>query len=459
MNDINVVVLAAGNGSRMKSTLPKVLHNVAGKAMIDWVLDAVLPLKPDRLITVTGVGSQAVRNHVGDKSRFVTQEVQQGTGHAVQQAYPELKDSQGITLIMSGDTPMFRSESLADFVEEHRRSNNTVTVLTAHAENPTGYGRIVRADDGTILKIVEEKDASVTERRIQEINTGVYVFDNQLLFEALSRVNNDNVQSEYYLPDTLDILRTMGYQIGAYQIQDFTESLGVNDRVALSVANKIMRQRINRQHMLNGVEFLDPDNTYIDAQVQIGQDTLIEGNVTLQGETVIGTGNHLTAGTRIVDSRLGNDNVITSSQIEESEIGNLVTVGPFAHLRPKAVLANQVHVGNFVEVKGAEIGEASKVGHLTYVGNATIGKDVNIGAGTIFVNYDGVHKFHTNVGDRAFIGSNSKIIAPVEIADEAITAAGSTITDDIEKHAMGIARSRQTNKADFWKRMPHKKDN
>ncbi|WEV54905.1 bifunctional UDP-N-acetylglucosamine diphosphorylase/glucosamine-1-phosphate N-acetyltransferase GlmU [Leuconostocaceae bacterium ESL0723] len=456
--DVNVIVLAAGNGSRMRSNLPKVLHNVAGKAMIDWVLDAVSPLHPAQLITITGVGAQAVKAHVGDRSDFVTQEKQLGTGHAVQQAYPQLKNSQGVTLIMAGDTPMFRTETLSDLVAEHQRSNSAVTVLTALAEDPTGYGRIVRGDDGSVLKIVEQKDASVTERRIREINTGVYVFDNQLLFDALTRVKNDNVQGEFYLPDTLDILRQAGHTIRAHQLHDFTESLGVNDRVALAVANETMFQRINRQHMLNGVELVDPKNTYIDAGVVIGQDTLVEPGVTIQGQSVIGADSTITHGSRILDSQIGDRTTVTNSQIEASVVGDDVTIGPYAHLRPNAELADKVHIGNYVEVKSAQIGEASKVGHLTYVGNATVGKDVNIGAGTIFVNYDGVHKFHTEVGDRAFIGSNTKIIAPVKIGDEAITAAGSTITDDVPKHAMGIARGRQQNKADFWDRMPHKKD-
>ncbi|CAH1850555.1 bifunctional UDP-N-acetylglucosamine diphosphorylase/glucosamine-1-phosphate N-acetyltransferase GlmU [Convivina praedatoris] len=457
MKKVNVVILAAGMGSRMHSGLPKVLHQVAGKPMIDWVLDAVEPLQPDKLITVTGVGAEAVQEHIGNDSHFVVQEKQLGTGHAVQQAYPDLKNSEGVTLIMAGDTPMFRTETLNELIQEHERGNNAVTVLTADAQDPTGYGRIVRGDDGLVLKIVEQKDASVTERRIHEINTGVYVFNNQLLFSALAEVKNDNVQQEFYLPDTLDILRTQGYQIGAHQIQDFTESLGVNDRVALSVANQVMRQRINRRHMLAGVEFIDPQTVYIDDQVEIGQDTVIEGNVSLQGNTVIGQANHITTGTVIKDSQIGDNNVITSSHIEESTIANEVTVGPNAHLRPKSHLADQVHIGNFVEVKAAEIGRGTKVGHLTYVGNATLGEDINIGAGTIFVNYDGVNKFQTMVGDRAFIGSNTKIIAPVKIAEEAITAAGSTITEDIERHAMGIARSRQTNKEDFWQKMPHKK--
>lgn len=455
-NGVNILVLAAGNGSRMKSNTPKVLHNVAGKKMIDWVLDAVEPLSNRKPITIVGVGAERVEEHVGTRSEFVLQSEQLGTGHAVQQAQDKLSQSTGVTLIMSGDTPLFRPETLLEFIEAHENSNHAVTVLTAMADDPTGYGRIVRADDETVIKIVEQKDASITERRILEINTGVYIFDNQLLFNSLAQVKNNNVQGEYYLPDTLDILRQAGQQIGAYTLQNFTESLGVNDRVALSVANQVMHERINHQLMLDGVELIDPAHTYIDADVVIGRDTVIEGGVTILGHTVIGRDNVITQGTRISDSIIGDENVITASHLEETTLANGVTVGPFAHLRPQANLKNNVHVGNFVEVKQATLADNTKAGHLTYIGNATVGSDVNIGAGTIFVNYDGVHKFSTTVGDRAFIGSNTKIVAPVTIESEAITAAGSTITENVPGHAMAIARARQINKENFWDHMPHK---
>ncbi|MFT8571380.1 MAG: bifunctional UDP-N-acetylglucosamine diphosphorylase/glucosamine-1-phosphate N-acetyltransferase GlmU [Leuconostoc pseudomesenteroides] len=455
-DEINVLILAAGQGSRMKSATPKVLHRVAGQTMIDWVLASVSTLHASQLITVIGVGAQRVQEHVGDRSKFVSQMVQLGTGHAVQQAQSELKDSDGVTLIMSGDTPMFRPETLSELVAEHQNSNNAVTVLTAIAEDPTGYGRIVRGDDDIVIKIVEQKDASVTERHIKEINTGVYVFDNQLLFDVLSKVENNNAQGEYYLPDTLDILRHDGQQIGAHTLHDFTESLGVNDRVALATANQIMHGRINHELMVSGVELIDPTSTYIDKTVKIAADTVIEGGVTILGDTVIGTGNLITQGSRIENSLIGDNNVITASHLESAQLANGVTVGPYAHLRPQTDLADNVHIGNFVEVKDAKLGRDTKSGHLTYIGNATVGEDVNIGAGSIFVNYDGVNKFYSTVGDHAFIGSNTKIVAPVAIADEAITAAGSTVTEDVPKHAMAIARERQTNKADFWARMPHK---
>ena len=380
-DDVNVLVLAAGHGSRMRSTTPKVLHRVAGKAMIDWVLDAVAPLTQSKPITVIGVGAESVQAHVGDRSDFVLQTEQLGTGHAVQQAQAKLGDNHGVTLIMSGDTPMFRPETLAEFVQTHQNSKNAVTVLTAIADDPTGYGRIVRADDDTVLKIVEQKDASVTERRIQEINTGVYVFDNQLLFEALSQVKNNNAQGEYYLPDTLDILRQSGHQIGAHTLHDFTESLGVNDRVALAVANRVMHERINHRLMVAGVELIDPANTYIDADVTIGADTIVEGGVTILGHTTIGHNNVITQGSRIEDSQIGDDNVITASHIESAVLADRTTIGPYAHLRPKAELGDAVHVGNFVEVKQAKLAANTKAGHLTYIGNADVGESVNIPLG------------------------------------------------------------------------------
>ncbi|MCO6183416.1 bifunctional UDP-N-acetylglucosamine diphosphorylase/glucosamine-1-phosphate N-acetyltransferase GlmU [Leuconostoc fallax] len=456
-NQVNVIILAAGMGSRMKSEIPKVLHEVAGKAMIDWVLDAVTPIQPNQLITVIGTGAERVADHMGDHSKFVLQKQQLGTGHAVRQTEDELKNEDGVTLIMSGDTPMFQADTLKDFIQAHRQTNNAVTVLTAIADDPTGYGRIVRADDNTVLKIVEQKDASVTERRIQEINTGVYIFDNHLLFESLKQVTNDNAQGEYYLPDTLDILRKSGHHIGAHVLKDFSESMGVNDRVALAKANAVMRQRINHRLMTQGVELVDPDNTYIDATVVIGKDTIVEGGVSLLGQTSIGHDTVITQGSRLKDSTVGNEVVITASHLEEAVVDNRVTIGPYAHLRPQSHLADDVHIGNFVETKQATLGKGSKAGHLSYVGNVEMGQDVNVGAGTIFVNYDGVNKFTSVVGDHAFIGSNTKIVAPVHIGTQAITAAGSTITNDVPEKAMGIARSKQMNKDNFWSRMPHKK--
>lgn len=449
-----VIILAAGKGTRMKSDLPKVLHEVGGKAMVELVLDTVLEAQVAQVVTVVGHGAELVVQRVADRSAVVLQAEQLGTGHAIQMAEPVLGDKEGVTLIASGDAPLFTLDTYQALFAFHEQSGNAVTVLTAQAPNPVGYGRIIRDENGNVIRIVEQKDATPEEALVHEINTGVYVFDNRLLFAALKQVTNDNAQGEYYLPDTLEILRQAGHTVGAYVMADFDESMGVNDRVALAQANKVLRQRINDMHMRNGVTLIDPANTYIDVDVKIGADTVIEPNVYLKGHTVIGQRVLLTTGTRIVDSVVGDDVQVDASHFEEAEVRTAATVGPYAHLRPQSVLGERAHAGNFVEMKKAYLGVDSKMGHLSYLGDATIGDEVNIGAGTIFVNYDGLHKWHTNVGNRSFIGSNSKIIGPVNIGDEAFIAAGSTITDDVPKHAMGIARSRQTTKLDFWERTP-----
>ncbi|MBM7543331.1 bifunctional UDP-N-acetylglucosamine diphosphorylase/glucosamine-1-phosphate N-acetyltransferase GlmU [Periweissella beninensis] len=453
----NAIILAAGMGSRMKSKLYKVLQPVAGKAMVDHVLTQIERAGVDNVVTVVGHGAQQVEALLNTRTQYVLQAEQLGTGHAVLQAKALLGETLGTTLIVSGDSPLFTADTFNKLYAEHEKHNNAVTVLTSIAPDPFGYGRIIRGTDGKVAKIVEEKDANTQEQAINEINTGVYVFDNQLLFSALDQVTNDNAQGEYYLPDTLAILKATGQTVGAYTMADFSESMGVNDRVALSVANAVMQQRINRQHMQNGVTLVDPQHTYIDADVVIGNDTTIEPNVNLKGHTVIGSDVVITSGSTVIDSTIEDGVTITASQVEASIMRCGSNAGPFAHLRPQSDIGEKVHIGNFVETKKVTIGKGTKVGHLTYVGDATLGADINIGAGCIFVNYDGVNKFHTTIGDHAFIGSNTKIIAPVTIGDFGITAAGSTITEDIPSQAMGIARSRQTNKLDFWQRTPQAK--
>lgn len=448
------IIMAAGKGTRMKSELPKVLHQVAGKAMVELVLDTILAAGVKEVVTVVGHGAKLVADQIHDRSQVVVQAEQLGTGHAVQMAAPLLVEKSGSTLIASGDAPLFTQATYEQAFAAHEASGNAVTVLTADALDPFGYGRVIRDTQGAVLRIVEQKDADEQEAAVHEVNTGVYVFDNQLLFQALKLVNNDNAQGEYYLPDTLEILRNQGHVVGAYQIADFNESMGVNDRVALAKANQVLRARINEQHMRNGVTLIDPATTYIDTEVEIGVDTVIEGNVVLKGQTKIGSHVHITAGSRLIDTEVSDQVFIDNSTLEQAEVAKAATIGPYAHLRPKSQIGEDAHVGNFVEVKNAQLGANTKAGHLTYVGDATIGDDVNLGAGTVFVNYDGKNKFHANVGNRAFIGSNTKIIAPVTIAEESITAAGSTITNDVPIHAMGIARAKQINKEDFWKRLP-----
>ncbi|MBU3828858.1 MAG: bifunctional UDP-N-acetylglucosamine diphosphorylase/glucosamine-1-phosphate N-acetyltransferase GlmU [Candidatus Lactobacillus pullistercoris] len=453
-----VVVLAAGKGTRMKSKLYKVLHKVCGKTMVEHVVDAASGVNPEEIITVVGTGAEDVEKVLAGKSKFAFQEKQLGTGHAVLTAKDLLANKEGATLVVTGDTPLFTTATFENLFAYHNEKGNAATVLTAEAPNPFGYGRIIRDDQGNVLRIVEQKDGKPEELKVKEINTGVFCFDNQKLFEALAHVGNDNAQGEYYLTDVLEILRNEGQRVGAYKMPDFSESLGVNDRIALAQATKIMQKRINEAHMRDGVSFIDPDTAYIDSDVKIGNDTVIEGNVVIKGHTEIGSDCYITNGSRIIDSKIGNNVTITSSTIEESEMADNSDIGPNSHLRPKAMIGKGSHIGNFVEIKKAEIGENTKVGHLTYVGDATLGKDINIGCGTIFSNYDGVKKFHTNVGDHAFIGAGATLIAPINVADHAFIAADSTITKDVGKFDMAIARGRQTNKPDYWHKLPLSKD-
>lgn len=453
-----VVVLAAGKGTRMKSQLYKVLHQVCGKSMVEHVVEAAQAIEPDKIVTVVGNGAEEVKKVLAGKSEFALQAKQLGTGDAVLTAGKELAGKDGATIVITGDTPLFTSETFQKLFDYHQNKGNAATVLTAQAPNPYGYGRIIRDDQDNVLRIVEQKDGTPEDLKVTEINTGVFCFDNKQLFEALTHVNNRNAQGEYYLTDVLEILRNEGQRIGAYRMRDFSESIGVNDRVALAQATKIMQERINKKHMENGVTFIDPATAYIDANVKIGCDTVIEGNVVIKGNSVIGSDCTITSGSRIDNSKIGNHVTVTSSTIEDSKMDNHSDVGPNSHLRPRSVIRQGAHIGNFVEIKDAEIGENSKVGHLTYVGDATLGKDVNVGCGTIFANYDGVKKDRTIVGNRTFIGSGATIVAPVKIADHAFIAADSTITKDVEEYDMAIARGRQVNKPNYWQKLPLSKD-
>lgn len=449
------IILAAGKGTRMKSDLPKVLHKVAGISMVEHVFRSVSAISPEKIVTVVGHKADMVTSLLAHQTEFVRQSEQLGTGHAVMMAEPLLQNCSGQTLVIAGDTPLITGDSLRDLVDFHINHKNVATILTAETEQPFGYGRIVRNQHAEVTKIVEEKDASDFEKQIKEINTGTYIFDNERLFEALKNINTNNAQGEYYITDVIGIFREAGEKVGAYVLRDFDESLGVNDRLALAKAEEVMRRRITKTHMLNGVSFVNPAATYIDIDVAIAPDVQIEANVTLKGKTTIGAGTILTNGTYIVDSEIGERVVVTHSMIEESRIAEDVTVGPYAHIRPGSQLAKEVHIGNFVEVKASSIGENTKAGHLTYIGNAEVGRDVNVGAGTITVNYDGQKKYATKIGDHVFVGSNSTLIAPLEIGDNALTAAGSTIAKNVPQDAVAIGRSRQENKEEYAKRLPH----
>ena len=454
MTQRNAIILAAGKGTRMKSKLYKVLHQVCGKTMVEHVLGQLEEAKIDNIVTVVGYGAETVEQTLGNRTKYALQKQQLGTGHAVMQTESLLGDQEGETLIVSGDTPLFTAATFNKMFEYHEQRHAAVTILTSVATDPTGYGRIVRNDVGIVERIVEQKDATHEEQEIHEINTGVYCFDNQKLFQALKLINNDNAQGEYYLTDVIGILKNHGEIVTAYRMADFDESMGVNDRVALARANKIMRKRINTRLMKDGVTMVDPETTYIDADVKVGRDTVIEGNVVIKGNTTIGSDCFIGAHSVIKDSVLHDDVKVYASTLEEAEMHTGSDVGPNGHLRPQAEIGKGVHIGNFCEIKKAYIGENTKIGHLSYVGDATLGKNINIGCGVVFVNYDGSKKHHTNVGNHAFIGSNSNIVAPVNIAEDSFVAAGSTITDSTERFDMAIARARQVNKPDYAKKLP-----
>ncbi|WP_028781776.1 bifunctional UDP-N-acetylglucosamine diphosphorylase/glucosamine-1-phosphate N-acetyltransferase GlmU [Thalassobacillus devorans] len=457
MGNRYAVVLAAGQGTRMKSKLYKVLHPVCGKPMVQHVVDQLNKVDLSELITVVGFGAEKVQDQLGEDSHYVIQEEQLGTGHAVLQAEDILADKEGTTLVVCGDTPLLTGETLQALIDHHDQEGALATVLTAHADDPTGYGRVIRGATGEVERIVEHKDANNEEREIKEINTGTYCFDNRALFDALQNVSNDNVQGEYYLPDVIEILKDKQEKISAYQTDDFSETLGVNDRVALAQAEKTMKQRINEHHMRNGVTLVDVDNTYIGPDVKIGQDVIIYPGSVIDGHTVVEDDAIIGPHTTIENCRIGAGTVIRQSVAADSNIGNRVQIGPFAHIRPQSDLGDEVKIGNFVEVKKAAFGNKSKASHLSYIGDAEVGSGVNIGCGTITVNYDGANKHLTTIEDDAFVGCNSNLIAPVTVGKGAYVAAGSTINEDVPAEALSIARSRQTNKEGYASKMKNSK--
>lgn len=451
MKNRYAVILAAGQGTRMKSKLYKVLHPVCGKPMLMHIVNEVKQLNVAEIVTIVGHGAHKVKEVIGSSVSYALQSEQLGTAHAVMQAREQLEQKKGVTLVVCGDTPLITKETMEQLIEHHKQMNAKATILTAKADNPTGYGRIIRDASGNVQRIVEEKDATVAEKQIQEINTGTYCFDNESLFSALKKVNNNNAQGEYYLPDVIEILQKQNDVVAAYQTENFEETIGVNDRVALAQAEAVMRKRINEKHMRNGVTIIDPAHTYISPDVEIGQDTVIYPGCQLNGLVYIGSECKIGPNTELLDSKVGNRTVIKQSVVTESVIGDEVTIGPFAHIRPQSVLGNQIKIGNFVEVKKSTLADRAKASHLSYIGDAEIGKDVNIGCGTITVNYDGENKFKTIIKDGAFIGCNSNLVAPVTVGERAYVAAGSTITDDVPEQALSIARSRQINKENYVK--------
>lgn len=457
MSNRYAIILAAGQGTRMKSKLYKVLHPVCGKPMVQHVIDQVKSLNINDIVTIVGHGAEKVKEQLGNDSQYALQAEQLGTAHAVLQSEEMLADKEGVTIVVCGDTPLIKAETMEALFKHHEETNAKATILTAKAEDPTGYGRIVRNSEGFVEKIVEHKDATEQERSINEINTGTYCFDNKLLFESIHKVSNDNVQGEYYLPDVIEILKNQGEIVSAYVTDSFAETLGVNDRVALAEAERTMKKRINETHMRNGVTIIDPDNTYIGPDATIGRDTVIFPGTTISGQTVIGSECQIGPNSEINDCEIGNNTVIRQSAAFSSKIGSEVNIGPFAHIRPDSDIHDEVKIGNFVEIKKAVFGRGSKASHLSYIGDAEVGADVNIGCGSITVNYDGKNKFLTKIEDGVFIGCNSNLVAPVTIGKGAYVAAGSTITEDVPGEALALARARQVNKEDYVGKMNVKK--
>lgn len=453
MTNTYAVVLAAGKGTRMKSNLYKVLHTVCGKPMVEHVVENMEKLGVEKIVTVVGHGAETVQSELGNRSEYALQAEQLGTAHAVLQAENKLSNLSGTTIVICGDTPLITTETMSDLLNHHKQTGAKATILTAIANNPTGYGRIIRAEDGHVRSIVEQKDASAEEQLVNEINSGTYCFDNEALFKALKLVKNENAQGEYYLPDVIEILQKEGEIISAFAAKDFDEILGVNDRVALSQAEQIMRTRIAYHHMREGVTIIDPQNTYISSDAVIGADTVIQPGVIIEGKTTIGENCMIGPNSHIVSSGIGNGTTIHSSVVLSSEVGDQTTIGPFAHIRPQSELGNEVKIGNFVEVKKSAVGNGSKISHLSYMGDASIGSNVNIGCGTITVNYDGKNKFVTTIEDDAFVGCNSNLIAPVTIGNKAYVAAGSTITKNVPGEALAIGRARQENKEGYVKKL------
>ncbi|MDO4482370.1 MAG: bifunctional UDP-N-acetylglucosamine diphosphorylase/glucosamine-1-phosphate N-acetyltransferase GlmU [Bacillota bacterium] len=434
------LILAAGQGTRMKSETPKVLHKICGKEMLGHVLDAVENLGAEQKIVIVGHGAGLVTEQMKDRGlTFVHQKEQLGTGHAVITAQKELPE-EGIVLVMCGDTPLITGETLKEFAEYHIKENNSVSVLTAVLENPFGYGRIVKDSQGRLLKIVEEKDADDEIKRINEINSGMYCFDAASLKRNLGRISNNNAQGEYYLTDLIEIAVMQNEKTGAFPVKDNEEIMGVNNRVQMADAEGIMRRRINNKHMLEGVSMINPEAVYIDTEAVIGRDTVLYPGVIITGRSVIGEGCIIGQNSRIENSVIGRETEIQSSTIIDSKVGDKTSVGPYAYLRPGSNVGSKVKIGDFVEVKNASIGDGSKASHLSYIGDADVGRDVNIGCGVVFVNYDGVNKFRTTVEDEAFIGSNSNLVAPVHVEKNGYVAAGSTITRNVPMGALVVGR-------------------
>ncbi len=438
------LVLAAGQGKRIKSDLPKVLHKVCGKEMVNHVIDTIRKSGIQDANIIIGKGAELVKERTEEKKvTYSLQSEQLGTGHAVQCASEFLKGKKGTVAVFAGDTPLIKESTIKNLFNTHIEGKNAATILTAIVDDPTGYGRIIRSGN-EVLKIVEHKDCNEEELKVNEMNSAIYCFDIKLLYESLSKLSNNNEQGEYYLTDVIEILKSAGHNIGAV-VTDFEETIGVNSRAQLAQAEEILKDRINLKHMENGVTLIDPKTTYIGIDVEIGKDTIIYPNNIFEGNTIIGERCTIYQNSRIKDSIIKDEVDIQSSVILDSSIGNNTTVGPFAYIRPESKIGEKARIGDFVEIKKSIIGDGTKVSHLTYIGDAEVGKECNFGCGTVVVNYDGKKKYKTIIGNHSFIGCNTNLVSPVEVGDNTYIAAGSTITSEVQEGDLAVARAKQRN--------------
>ena len=449
MNEICALILAAGMGTRMKSSLPKVLHTVNGISMIEQVIRLCREAGCSDVAAITGFQGALVRETVGDGISYVEQKEQLGTGHAVMQAADYLKNHAGYVLVICGDTPLLRAETIRRLIDECREAKAAAAVLTAVMDNPFGYGRVLRDDAGHMTRIVEQKDGTPDELAVREINTGTYCFEISSLLAALPKLNCQNAQGEYYLTDVFEILIQSGQIVLPIVAPDADETMGVNSRAQLAAASAILRRRKAEALMADGVTLIDPAAVYIEQDVEIGRDTVIYPGTILQGKVIIGQNCVIGPDTQLTNVRCGNGNRLNRVYAHDCTMGDDNEIGPFVHLRPDTKLANGVKIGNFVEVKNSNVGNGTKLPHLIYCGDSDLGENVNFGCGTVTVNFDGKEKHRCQIDDHAFIGCNTNLVAPVHIGERAFTAAGSTITKDVPAKALSVARAKQKNIEDW----------
>ncbi len=451
MSIIKAVILAAGAGTRMKSNKAKVIHKIMDKTMLDYVIESAMEAGATEICVVVGHQKEDVMQSVTYPVTFVTQEDQLGTGHAVMQAADFIGD-EGEVFVLFGDTPLITGASLSKLRTYHEMNHHAVTVLSTLVEDSDGYGHIIRNSKGQFVKSVEHKDASKEERMVKEINTGMYIYNARALKESLNHLTNNNVQGEYYLPDTLAWIMDKGEPVESMRISNYEETLGVNSKVQLHKATTIMRRRINYYHMESGVTMLDANQVYIGKDVEIGRDVTILPGTIIEGKSSVGEGSTIGPNAKIINSQIGSKTCVDQSTVLDSTIGDETTLGPFAYIRPNSIIGNHIKIGDFVEVKNAVIGDYTKISHLTYVGDADVGQHVNFGCGTVVVNYDGKKKHRSTIGDHAFIGCNTNLVSPVIVEKNGYTAAGSTITKTVPEDALAIARAKQTNILEWVKK-------